>query len=109
MDLQVVTQIVMVNNESSVLISDGFMVESLNLLLLMYNYTKHRVWVLGLHCFYFLFFNSFLIICCKFVTNVGQEKGRLLFQFFGFGFALESWVHESTPVKMEIMGSRSVV
>ena len=70
----------------------------------MYNYTKHRVWVFDLHCFFF-----FLIICYKFVTNVGEEKGRLLFQFFGFGFALESWVHETTPVKMEIMGSRSVV
>ena len=79
-----------------------FMVESLNLLLLMYNYTKKRVWVLDLHF-------SFLIICYKFVTNAGEEKGSLLFQFFGFGFALESWVYETNPVKMEIMGSRSVV
>ena len=71
------------------------MVESLNLLLLMYNYTKHRVWVFGSSLFLF-FFNSVLIICCKFVG-------------FGFGFALESWIHESTPVKMEIMGSISVV
>ena len=71
------------------------MVDSLNLLLLMYNYTKHRVWVFGSSLFlFFIFFNSVLIICCKFV---------------GFGFALESWVHESTPVKMEIMGSISVV